>query len=340
MRTPGRIVDASINRAAEALRVMEDAARFLADDSALTAELKSMRHELRALSPDTDDRDTEADVGTSITAEGESYRRDDRAVVTAAAKRLQESLRSLEEWAKLAPPSPGAALRYESLRYRAYAIEPRLLAAMPPTFTGWPLCVLLTESLCARPWQEVAEAAVEGGAGCLQLREKGLADAELLSRARELVALAGDRADVVINDRTDIALAAGARGVHLGQRDLPLDTVRRLAGRRLIVGVSTSTLDEARAARAADYCGAGPMFPSPTKPKPALSGPAYLAAYLAQDPPPPPALAISGITPSLIPELVRAAGGRPFGVAVSSAVCGAADPAAACRALLDALHSG
>ena len=334
MRDHARILDASGNRAAEALRVMEDAARFLIDDAPLSRELKQLRHDLRAAAPTLASRDTEADVGTTITTAGETTRRDIRDVVTAASKRLQESLRSLEEWSKLDTTSPSP---FESHRYRAYTLEQRLLEALPRPFTGWCLCVLLTESLCARPWLEVADAAASAGADCLQLREKNLPTAELLARARALVECAGDRADVIINDRVDIALAAGARGVHLGQTDLPLEAARRIAGPALLLGVSTANLHQAHAARTADYCGAGPMFPSATKPKTALSGPEYLRAYLAHTPALPPVLAISGITEVNLPALTHAAAGRPFGVAVSAAVCAAPDPANACRKLLDTL---
>jgi len=335
-RDSGRILDAATNRAAEALRVIEDAARFLLDDRALTEELKRLRHDVRALAPATASRDTTNDVGTDVSTESELTRATARSVVEAACKRLQESLRSLEEWNKLPPLSLGetAASSYESMRYRAYTLEQRLLDALPRPFGGWRLCLLLTESLCARPWLDVARAAIDAGADCAQLREKDLDDRELLARARALVELG---VDIVVNDRPDVALAAGARGVHLGQTDLPLDDVRAIVGERLLIGVSTSNLDEARAAAGADYCGVGPMFSSTTKAKPSLSNPGYLSEYLAQEPSLPPALAISGVTPGTMPALVEAAGGRAFGVAVSSHICSAEDPGAATRAVREAM---
>jgi thiamine-phosphate pyrophosphorylase len=346
-RDRARILDASANRAAEALRVMEDAARFLLDDRDLTAQLKALRHDLRALTPASHHRDATGDVGTDVTTESETFRAGARHVVAAAAKRLQESLRSLEEWSKISSYSASAAAgvrgstqSFEQLRYRAYALEQRLLERLPRDFAGWRLCVLLSERLCARPWLDVAAAAAEAGAGCIQLREKDLPDCEIIARARALRDRLGQLAapcDVVVNDRVDLALAAGARGVHLGQDDLPLAGARAIAGDRLIIGVSTANLEHAEAAHDADYCGVGPMFPSTTKAKPALAGPDYLRAYLERDPPLPPALAISGVTRRTLPQLVEAAGGRPFGIAVSSAVCAAPDPGAACRQLLDLL---
>jgi thiamine-phosphate pyrophosphorylase len=196
--------------------------------------------------------------------------------------------------------------------------------------------VLLTESLCAHhPWDRVAQLALEGGADCLQLREKNLDGGALLRRARVLLELAKPHgASVIINDRADIALAAGAHGVHLGQTDLSVSHVRVIAGRRLLIGVSTSNLEEARVAvrAGADYCGVGPMFPTTTKHKDVIVGPDYLKQYLA-DPLASrvPHLAIGGIDADRASTLLQV-GCR--GIAVSSAVCGHSNPRDACVAFL------
>lgn len=350
-----RIIDANANRAREALRVMEDLARFALNNAALAADLKSIRHDLRAaldaITPDAGlflaSRDTPGDVGTSITADDERQRSNVADIAAASCKRLTEALRSLEECAKLPAPSaadadPAPAATIKALRYRAYDAEKRLRLALG---TGrarqWQLCVLITESLCTHhPWHEVAAQALDGGADCLQLREKSLPDRELLARASRLVAIARDRAppgeppaSVIINDRPDIALLARADGVHLGQDDLSVADARRIAGFSLLIGVSTGSIEQARTAAAAgaDDCGVGPMFATTTKEKPTLAGPAYLAEYLA-DPQTAriPHLAIGGINPTNIHQLT-ALGCR--GVAVSSAICAAQRPAVACRAL-------
>lgn len=342
-RHAARIIDANANRAREALRVLEDAARFLLDDAPLSAAIKGLRHDLRAaldsLPLTAADllaaRDTPGDVGAAITTASEARRGSIADVAAAAAKRLTEALRSLEEAAKTLPGEGHAA--FERLRYRAYDSERSLLLALaPPTAPQWRLCVILTESLCAGPWLDVAAAALDAGADCLQLREKTLESRDLLSRARALVALARGRAAVIVNDRPDIAALAGAAGVHVGRADLAVEDVRRLAGFSLLIGVSTATIDEARAAHraGASYCGVGAMFPTPTKPKASISGPAYLREYLAHQPALPPHLAIGGVNEATVRE-IAAAGAR--GVAVSSAVCAAPDPAAAVRALLAAL---
>ncbi len=345
-----RIIDANLNRAREALRVAEDIARFALGHADLTQSLKDLRHDLVAASADLPldplqrlaHRDTPADVGTAIQTPGEMSRQGIAHVARAACARLSEALRSLEEASKALPGATPSAQRFEALRYRAYEAEKRLLTRLP---TGrarqWRLCVLVTQALCVHhPWDRVASLAIEGGADCLQLREKSLPDSELLARARHLVTRARSSTAppaVIINDRPDIALLADADGVHLGQTDLPIADVRALAGHRLMVGTSTTNLDQARTslAQGADYVGLGPMFHSATKHKEHLAGPAYLRAFL-HDPTLAslPHLAIGGINPGNVSSLSDA-GCR--GVAVSSSVCGAPDPAAACRLLLAGL---
>jgi thiamine-phosphate pyrophosphorylase len=337
------MIDANANRAAEGLRVAEDVARFALDHKDLARQLKDLRHGLAAALaalPGGDllrlaHRDTEGDVGTAIKATAEASRAGLRSIAAAAMARVTQALRVIEESTKSLAPTTAPA--FEALRYRAYTVERDLLLALP---TGrapqWRLCVLITESLCRHPWDEVAAAAIDGGADCLQLREKSLSARELTARAAALVTLAKQsRCAAIINDRPDVALITGADGVHLGQDDLTVAHTRALAGDRLLVGVSTHNLDEAtRAAHSgADYCGVGAMFPTATKAR-ETSGVEYLRAYLAS----PtlaaiPHLAIGGIAPDNI-GLLNGAGVR--GVAVSSCVCAADDPAAVCRALIAA----
>ena len=350
-----RLLDANANRAREALRVMEDAARFLQNDAELSRDLKQLRHDLaqalKSLGDLQASRDTPGDVGTQITTAAEMARGSAAEVAVAASKRLGEALRSLEEFAKVLPPPaepsvPTVPARLEQLRYRGYRLEQRLHTAMSHgQARQWRLCLLLTEALCRLPWRDVLDQALTAGVDCVQLREKDLDDAELLERAayvaRRCHGGLGDHppATCIVNDRPDVALLAGADGVHLGQTDLPAAAVRRLVGHQLLIGVSTSNLAEACAARAAgaDYVGLGPMFPTTTKHKPVLAGPAYLREYLADaDLAGLPHLAIGGITPDTLPKLVEA-GVR--GVAVSSVICGAERPQAVADRMIDALSS-
>jgi len=347
-----RIIDANLNRAREACRVLDDLCRFVLDDAPLCQRWKSHRHAIvlaaQAFNP-TDllrSRNTEGDIGREVTTPSEFRRESARTVAQAATGRLSEALRSLEEASK-ALAALTAAAAFEALRYETYTLEQDTLARFPPAplphaplphARQWNLCVLITESLCTLPWTETLVQAIEGGADCIQLREKNIDSGPLLERCHTARALTHARGcALIINDRPDLAAASKADGVHLGQTDLPPATVRALFGPTLLIGVSTTNLDEARSAVAdhADSCGLGPMFPTTTKLKPTLAGPAYAAAYLA-DPTlaATPHLAIGGITQGNIHHL-RTVGVR--GVAVSAIVCESKSPASTCRQLRDQL---
>jgi thiamine-phosphate pyrophosphorylase len=334
-----RVLDANANRAREALRVLEDTARFILNRADLCAELKSIRHSLtEILLPYLPDailqRDTPGDVGTGIKTDAEKTRSDTQAVATAAGKRLGEALRTIEEFLKTV--EPGAARKIETLRYKFYDIERRLAIALRPAerFAVVRLYVLITESACRHPWLQTAEQAIDGGADCLQLREKELPGGELLVRARKLADLCRRRGVLfIVNDRADIAAACDADGVHLGQEDLPPAEARRILGQNKIIGVSTHDLDQARRATTdgADYIGVGPIFKSPTKPRAFLPGLEYAAAVAADTAISVPKIGIAGIGPENIKQ-VLATGIRA--VAVTSAVTKADDVQAAARQVI------
>lgn len=116
---------------------------------------------------------------------------------------------------------------------------------------------------------ELARQVIDNGATCIQVRLKAEPDRDILDFTAEVVRLAAERgAPVIVNDRVDIALAAGAAGVHVGESDLPVAVVRRLVGPDLVVGASAGCAETARRAQqdGADYVGVGPVFPTPVKP--------------------------------------------------------------------------
>jgi len=336
-----RILDANANRAREAMRVMEDIARFAVDDAVLVTELKGLRHELaHALTRLPEgwlevNRDVAGDVGTDVTAAGERERAGLIGVATAAGKRLGEALRVIEETAKTIDST--LSERVEALRYRAYDAERTLLERLAGgRARQWRVCVLLTERLCTRPWSDVLRAAIDGGADCVQVREKQMQGGDLRDRVEQVIAIARPSGvSVIVNDRIDVALAVAADGVHLGTGDLPLADARRLAGRTLLIGASTHGPDEASAAvdAGADYCGVGKMFETATKSRTATTGPSVLAAFVRAYPRMP-HLAIGGVTPENIGQLVEAG---VQGVAVSRAICAAEHPDRVVAALRDAL---
>ena len=330
-----RIIDANANRARETLRVIEEHARFAQDDATLAAHAKQLRHDLAAALAGVPQhsllaaRDTPGDVGTRTATETERTRENADDVAIAAAKRLTEALRAIEEYGKTFDAELGG--RVEQLRYRAYELEKQLGLRMhlARRFESVRLYVLVTSEMCGRPVLDTVRAVLDGGADCVQLREKQLDDGELLAlagRVRELTRQAG--ALFVMNDRPDLAVLAHADGVHVGDKDLPIAAVRRIVGADLIVGRSTHTIEEARqAARdGADYVAVGPMYPTTTKVRPVM-GPGLLRAATAEITRP--VVAIGGITVERLPELVDS-GGRC--VAVSSRIISSDDPRAEARA--------
>lgn len=344
-----RVLDASLNRAGEGLRVVEDYARFVLDSAFLTHQIKSLRHDLAAAAaaiPSSERhaaRDTQLDVGTNISTAAESNRTDAWAVCAANLKRTEQSLRSLEEYGKLAGGT--FASRCESLRYRLYTLEKALVVdrSSHDRLAGVKLCVLVGGGPSAKAFELLVKSLLDAGVGMLQLRDKELDDRELVQRARILVSLtngqppAEPRADksgrnlAIINDRADIAALVNADGVHVGQNDLSVKDARTIVGPRALIGVSTHNIDQARAAvlDGANYLGAGPTFASRTKSFDNFAGLEYLKS--ATNEISLPTFAIGGINAENLPQVLAAGITR---VAVSAAVTAAANPASAAAELL------
>jgi thiamine-phosphate pyrophosphorylase len=338
-RAAYRIIDANFNRAREALRVMEEYCRFALNSGALSERAKGLRHELCAAVGRLEagrlmaGRDTLGDVGVGQKVEGQLERATVKDCFTAAAKRLTEALRALAETTQLADRTVADAV--ERLRYEAYTLEKDIVLFSEPIekFNRVRLYVLITSNLPAEVLSLASKCAT-GGADCIQLRAKDIPDDRLFALAVEFVEICREMGALsIINDRADIAAAAGADGVHLGQNDLPVEQVRRLQLAPLIIGKSTHSFRELEAACPAlpSYVSLGPAFPTPTKPDIEIAGPEYIrqgleklmATGVSH-------VAIGGITLDNV-EQVLAVGARR--VAVCATVTKAGDPAQACQRL-------
>lgn len=341
-----RVLDANCNRAREALRVLEDYCRFVRNDAVSTEEVKTLRHDLARweqrlpLSLRLSARDTPADVGTALTAAGEYQRLSLEHVCQINLKRLQEALRSLEEYGKLLDPH--WAEQAEQLRYRTYHLEGRLFQSSrrQQQLAQARLYWLFTPSAAAERWEWLLERALAGGVQIVQLREKHLADRACLQLAQAVRRRCHQaHALFLVNDRPDLALWSEADGVHLGQDDLPIAQVRHLLGTEALIGISTHTIEQVQQAweQGADYIGIGPVFPSQTKAFDHFPGLEFVRQAMVMSAGP--AFALGGITPENLPQ-VLAAGARR--IAVSACLAQAHDPApiaAQLRALLDSYSS-
>jgi len=179
---------------------------------------------------------------------------------------------------------------------------------------------------------DVVRAAIRGGATVIQLREKEATTREMIrlgEALHEITRQAG--IPLIVNDRVDVALAIDAEGVHVGQDDMPAAVARRLIGPDKILGVSAETVAQALEAQrdGADYLGVGDVYGTPTKPNAGppigVEGLAEIARAVSI-----PVVGIGGITPENAAAVIDAGA---VGVAVISAVVGAADPEAAARRL-------
>jgi thiamine-phosphate pyrophosphorylase len=185
------------------------------------------------------------------------------------------------------------------------------------------------------------DAVLGAGVDIVQLREKHAEAGDVLRWSNSFRA-ASDRHDAlfVLNDRPDVALAAGADGVHVGQNDLDAGIVRKFVGPDLIIGLSTHSPDEYDAASPdADYLCAGPVYETPTKPGRPATGLGLVqqaASRQGDDSERRPWFAIGGIDPTTLPDVVAAGAAR---VAVVRAITANPDPASAVRALLVGLST-
>jgi thiamine-phosphate pyrophosphorylase len=337
-----RIIDASLNRAAEGLRFLEDTARFLLNDAGLTTQLKTIRHliitnEWQFQRQLIQSRDAQGDVGARIEVEGCQDKKSLSSAIVANSRRVQEALRTLEEAAKIEgnilPVSSG---RFEQARFEMYTIEKNLLARLlrqdkTKQIKGL-YAVIDTQSLQGRAHLEITRQVIKGGARIIQLRDKHTSKRDLLPIAQAMQNLCTEQnALFIMNDNLDIALAIKADGLHIGQEDLPVNVARKLAPMDMLIGCSAATIQQAQQAvtDGADYLGVGAMFPTPSKQDVEIIGLELLRQIKQAISVP--VVAIGGININNVSE-VKKAGADSF--AVIGALLGADSPEKATEAII------
>ncbi|MCC9598998.1 thiamine phosphate synthase [Stieleria sp. JC731] len=341
--TTYRILDASANRVSEGLRTIEEFYRFGLDDAQGTENLKRLRHDLTTALKRLDrqdllrSRDTDADVGTSVQTDQEYKRSRLSDVLAAASQRIQQSLRVIEEYGKTVDAA--FAKQIESIRYRSYTLmkDCELKAIFNDRLTRLShatLYVLVDAMGSESELVHHVSSLHKAGVDVFQLRDKRASDRQLVQRGKAIAsALRSTEALFIMNDRADLAIIAGADGVHVGQDELTVQQARRIVGDEMLIGVSTHNLDQVHDAIAegADYIGCGPTFPSKTKSFESHPGLKFLNdVHVGTKQTPRPAFAIGGIDASNV-DAVTAAGFHR--IAVTAAINQADDPVAAATEL-------
>ncbi|KAB2330168.1 thiamine phosphate synthase [Cytobacillus depressus] len=200
---------------------------------------------------------------------------------------------------------------------------------------NYTLYLVTEESLATEELLDIVEKAVKGGVTIVQLREKKSSGKLFYEKAKKLKDLL-DRYQIplIINDRIDVALAVNTAGVHIGQSDLPLDAVRKIVPESMIVGVSVSTVEEAKMAEinGADYIGVGAVFPTQSKDDATLLPEGTLESIIKQVTIP--VVAIGGIKHHNIQELREK---NISGFAIVSGIVKADNPLEAAEAFRKAI---
>ena len=346
-----RTLDASANRSAEAVRVLEDILRFCLDDAFLSQEAKAIRHELAIIFSREDLqarirlRDVLRDVGVSTTVAKTPPRTEIKHVVAANAARASQSIRSLEECSRLVVPAVTTA--FEQLRYRIYTLEKAAMTTIisENRLADISLCVLLDVDRPNTEFKTLVGQLLAAGVNMIQLRDKKANTSLLCERTKTITQQARQYAEsttgkrrciVLVNDRADVAVAANADGVHLGETDLPVNLARKVCGHEFIIGRTAHSIAEAKQAvlDGADYLGVGPCYPSNTKQFKEFATDTFLRDVSEEIRLP--VFAIGGITSDNLDRLVRLGVKR---VAIASSITDAADPGEESRLICSLLSA-
>ncbi len=286
-----RIIDANINRACEGLRVIEDYLRFIANDKQFSERIKQYRHTLRQISINLslekllNARKANTDVGKDIPSPSDTKKTNSDAIIAANFKRIQEALRTIEEYAK--PINSKTSEQAANMRFEIYQLEHDITKfSAKHKFENVKLYLLIGSDVCEiNKIDSLVPALLDAGVDCLQLREKKLSDKIFFKLAEKLTQIVHRQDKIfIINDRPDIALACGADGVHIGQDDLPKQTVEQIIGPSKIIGISTHNISQLKQAidLRPTYIAIGPAYETQTKPTEPVAGLNFIKQALSE----------------------------------------------------------
>jgi thiamine-phosphate pyrophosphorylase len=264
-----RIIDANINRVSEGLRVIEDIQRFIFNNEEVSKKIREMRHLVRKgfyCKELLESRNVIGDIGVTISKNSlldQKHSLED--LLISNFKRVEEGLRSIEESLKIIDHYKESKI-YENIRFQVYDLEIILLAKknIPKTDI---YAILGEEFSKGRSNIEVAKELIEADVKIIQYREKDKSKKKKYEECKAIRALTKEKGvTFIVNDDISIALAVKADGIHIGQDDMPIEEVKRLAP-NMIIGLSTHNENQAKLAieKEADYIGVGAIFNTTTK---------------------------------------------------------------------------
>ncbi len=330
-----QLIDANLDRAREGLRVIEDWSRFGLNNKEFVISLKDWRQQLGQHHYEfyKKARSTRTDKGAGLEHPAQLNRCEPKEVVAANFARVQEALRVLEEFCRIIHPELSKISA--NIRYKIYDLEIDILKASNYSnriskIKNCKLCLI------TKPHPQLIETislALKAGVKMIQFRCKEGADSDNIELAQKIASACKSHDSLfIINDRLDIALATDADGIHLGQKDIPIEIARKLIGPEKIIGISTHSLKQIKVAenQACDYLGVGPIYKTSSKPKEKSLGVDFLKKIAHQIKTP--WFAIGGINKVTISE-INSLGVRR--VALINAIMNSEDPYSASRDLLE-----
>ena len=264
-----RMIDANINRVSEGLRVIEDIQRFIFNNEIMSSSIRSLRHDVRKSCCCEEllyFRGSVEDVGLKISQNSSLDQKESMdSLLISNFKRAEEGLRSIEESLKIMGYYTQSK-SYETIRFKVYDLEKRIL--LKKRFPITDIYAILGEEFSkGKSNVQVTKELIASDVKIIQYREKSKSKKEIYEECKIIRKLTKKNGvTFIINDHISIAMLVKADGIHIGQDDLPIEEVRRIAP-HMIIGLSTHNKDQANEAveKGADYIGVGPIFKTSTK---------------------------------------------------------------------------
>ncbi len=336
-RNVDQLIDANLDRAREGLRVIEDWCRFVLKNKQFVIKTKDWRQQLGKKHHEIykEARHSISDEANGLTHPSQKNRKDPLQIVIANFARVQEALRVLEEFSRLTDTELSEISSV--IRYQLYDFELDVLKASKnnqrlKTLESCKLCLI------TMPHPQLTSTvllALKAGVKMVQFRCKEGNDIENLKKAEKLASLCKRHDSLfIVNDRLDLAIASNADGIHLGKNDLPIETARKIIGKKKIIGLTANSLQEIHTnqSKDCDYLGIGPICKTKSKPEKSVLGIDFIKKVTSHVKIP--WFAIGGINQSNVSKIKNAGANQ---IAVINAIMNSNDPYSSTKELLEKL---